>query len=131
MPYISNEDATKIAEEGFTETSKLGDLAFSLWSVLTAWHSGTNKNESYTNFAEVIGVLETIKLEYSRKYLFPYEDQKIEENGDLDIFDYAAQEAFLAVEREAKEEIKENVFQFGIRTTKNDKSNGSSTEEDS
>jgi broad-specificity NMP kinase len=38
---------------------------------------------SYTRYNELIGVLECIKLELYRRLVAKYEDEKIEENGDL------------------------------------------------
>lgn len=39
--------------------------------------------ESYTNLNEVIGVLECAKLEFYRRVVSPYEDKKIQGNGDI------------------------------------------------
>lgn len=39
--------------------------------------------ESYKNYAECISALEAAKLEFYRRRVAPYEDTKIEENGDL------------------------------------------------
>lgn len=37
----------------------------------------------YSTLNTVIGVLECAKLEMARRQLFPYEDNKIETNGDI------------------------------------------------
>ena len=39
---------------------------------------------NYTNFNACIGALECTKLELYRRYIAPYEDIKIEENGDIE-----------------------------------------------
>ena len=39
--------------------------------------------KNYTNINEVIGVLECAKLELYRRVAAPYEDEKIEQNGDV------------------------------------------------
>lgn len=41
------------------------------------------KTPSYYNMNKAIGVLECIKLEFYRRIISPYEDKKIQENGDL------------------------------------------------
>lgn len=41
----------------------------------------------YHDFNELIGMLECCKLEYYRKYLSPYEDEKELENGAVKKFD--------------------------------------------
>lgn len=42
-----------------------------------------NGRISYSDYNEVIGVLECMKLEIYRRLVAPYEDKKIEENGDV------------------------------------------------
>ena len=37
----------------------------------------------YTHLNSVMGVLESAKLEFYRRVVAPYEDKKIEENGDI------------------------------------------------
>jgi len=49
-----------------------------LWKI---WH----KEHSYTLGNNMIGALECIKAEFYRRFLAPYEDTKIEENGDIDL----------------------------------------------
>ena len=41
------------------------------------------KGKSYTHMNDVIGALEGAKLEFYRRMVAPYEDEKIEENGDV------------------------------------------------
>ena len=38
---------------------------------------------SYADYAMVVGVLETVKGEFQRRLLEPYEDVKREERGDV------------------------------------------------
>lgn len=39
--------------------------------------------ENYQRYNDVIGALESCKLEFYRRSVVPYEDDKIKENGDL------------------------------------------------
>ena len=41
------------------------------------------KGLNYANVNEIVGALECIKLELYRRIASPYEDKKIEENGDV------------------------------------------------
>ena len=43
-----------------------------------------DKGESYSNYAECIAALECAKIELYRRKIAPYEDKKIEENGDIE-----------------------------------------------
>ena len=42
------------------------------------------KGISYTSLNEVIGVLECVKLELTRRKVVPYEKEKMETNGDVE-----------------------------------------------
>ena len=58
-----------------------GELNYCITKLL---HLYAGKNdESYTLLNELIGVLECAKLELYRRKLAPYEDKKIEQNGDV------------------------------------------------
>lgn len=39
--------------------------------------------ENYANFNRVMGILESVKQEYYRKRIAPYEDEKAKENGEV------------------------------------------------
>jgi hypothetical protein len=42
-----------------------------------------SQGENYANYNAMIGALECCKQEYYRTIVGPYEDQKIDENGDV------------------------------------------------
>jgi hypothetical protein len=42
-----------------------------------------NEGLSYKSINDVIGVLECVKQEFYRRIAVPYEDKKIEQNGDI------------------------------------------------
>lgn len=88
MPYISTLAREEIKEFikidpntiGFILKSP-GELNYIISTILLGY---IEKNGiSYSTYNEVIGALECAKLELVRQYLGPYEDKKIEENGDL------------------------------------------------
>lgn len=41
------------------------------------------KGEKYQYYADIVGALESCKLEFYRRAVAPYEDKKIIENGDV------------------------------------------------
>lgn len=52
--------------------------------IITKLLKGVYKNElRYSTFNEIIGILECAKLEMYRHIIGPYEDKKIDENGDV------------------------------------------------
>ncbi len=48
----------------------------------------------YTDFNEIIGFIECCKLEYYRKKIGPYEDEKETENGAVRSFDKGARKGY-------------------------------------
>lgn len=92
MPYIGEESRRQIERDGFgpKNTDKLAALGRILYApgglnyVITRICLGYLGGEpGYKNFNEVIGVLECVKQELYRRVIAPYEDRKIEENGDV------------------------------------------------
>jgi hypothetical protein len=65
--------------------SNPGELAYSLSQILDDYLI-SNGQVNYARHAEVVGVLETLKLEFYRRFTGPYEDRKREDNGDAFYF---------------------------------------------
>jgi len=59
--------------------SHLGRINYSFSRVL----GGLMGSPSYNKIAMITGVLENIKQEFYRRVASPYEDQKINQNGDI------------------------------------------------
>lgn len=87
MPYITQDSRQKyntLVDELTLKLekngNKIGDINYCfsrlIWSVFL-------KNPSYVLGNSLIGVLECIKLEMYRRLMGPYEDKKLNENGDL------------------------------------------------
>ena len=85
MPYIKQEDRVRFASilERLTEVPirSAGELNFVVTSVVH--HYLKQFPKSYGTYNEAIGALEAAKLELYRRHVVPYEDIKIQENGDL------------------------------------------------
>lgn len=87
MPYIKPEDRKKwndiiYAIEAIVQNippDKLdGELNYLISRIM-----GQSYTPGYFNYNRCIGLLECIKQEFYRKKVAPYEDKKIQENGDL------------------------------------------------
>jgi len=96
MPYITqnlreelipliDELALKIKEihEKNPTQTRDGLLNYSVTEILNQ----VFPNARYTDFNEIIGFLECCKLEYYRKKIGPYEENKEKENGSVRNFD--------------------------------------------
>ena len=98
MPYIEKQDRNRIVEtDGLKsfgveksgsflhinaeQILKPGELNYAITELALFYLK--RKGVSYTNMNEVIGVLECAKLEFYRRATAPYEDKKVEENGDV------------------------------------------------
>ena len=88
MPYIKQEDRTRysaieetIFRSWFDKEPNAGELNY-LFTVIID-HYMVSKGEKYQHYNDVIGALEGCKLELYRRVVAPYEDEKLEENGDV------------------------------------------------
>jgi len=76
MPYVKPE------ERGVIYAQTPGQLNYQITTLVDRYIK--NKGGiSYSNINEVVGVIECVKLELYRRIASPYEDKKIQENGDV------------------------------------------------
>lgn len=80
MPYIDPERRTGLWEGGYLPQN-VGELNYLI--SLTCKTYMINEGLSYKSINDVIGVLECVKQEFYRRIAVPYEDKKIEQNGDI------------------------------------------------
>lgn len=78
MPYIQKYEREVIKNGLLPESA--GQLNFVISSLVDNYLAD---NVCYERINEVIGVLECAKLELYRRIAAPYEDVKIQENGDV------------------------------------------------
>lgn len=78
MPYIEKEKREEIENGRFAEN--VGELNY-IFTRLASDYLGIAPN--YARFNDVIGVLESCKLELYRRLVAPYENYKIDTNGDV------------------------------------------------
>lgn len=82
MPYI-DQDARERLRWGSDPTVP-GDLNYCITKMIWSYlNCERNTPINYAHLNEVIGVLECVKQELYRRIAAPYEDTKMEENGDV------------------------------------------------
>jgi hypothetical protein len=81
MPYITQErrDAIDLDHE-IPETA--GELNY-LFTTIIVDYLNTDNGPNYQKINDVMGALEGAKMEMYRRVAIPYEDVKIEQNGDV------------------------------------------------
>lgn len=81
MPYIQQHRKEHLEKADDPKPKGPGELNFVFtWFALDYIE---RYGESYQIINDVIGALESAKLEFYRRLVVPYEDKKIEENGDV------------------------------------------------
>ena len=90
MPYIERGDklvytgALAEIQDAFASVGAGdGDLNYMLTQVAIAWMMYHKPPYSYSLRGRVLLAFEAAKLEYYRRVMAPYEDEKREENGDV------------------------------------------------
>lgn len=81
MPYIKNSDRNNLDSHLMKmEITSAGNLNYCLTKLVQCF---LGDNPRYDNYNSAIGALECCKLELYRRMIAPYEDKKIQENGDV------------------------------------------------
>lgn len=83
MPYIEQKDRDRIdptLTPLLNESLSSGELNYVITKLCDKYLK--NHKPNYSTMNNVIGVLECAKLEYYRRICSPYEDLKIQVNGD-------------------------------------------------
>jgi hypothetical protein len=80
MPYIEQAKRNRLGRTILPYDS--GELNYTI-TIMIQKYLQQFGDLSYKNINEVIGVLECAKLELYRRIAAPYEDKKMEDNGDV------------------------------------------------
>ena len=86
MPYITDENRNPldVAIDALAVTAETaGDLNYAISTLLWKWLQLSPDGVTYSNINTIIGVLECSKQEFYRRVAIPYEDHKIDSNGDV------------------------------------------------
>lgn len=83
MPYINAQDRSKFTDMfcNIPEINTAGELNYALTMICKDYIN--DNGHCYQTFNDIIGALEGCKLEFYRRIAAPYEDTKIESNGDV------------------------------------------------
>jgi hypothetical protein len=79
MPYINKHDRYDL-KENLRDPMTAGELNFLITTIIKQYYEN---RPCYQRINDVVGALEGAKLEFYRRVAAPYEDTKIEENGDV------------------------------------------------
>lgn len=87
MPYVDEERRARLHDEldallDVVDSTSAGELNYIITCVMID-HLKHEKRLGYEKVNTLIGVLECAKLELYRRLVVPYEDLKIEKNGDV------------------------------------------------
>jgi hypothetical protein len=85
MPYIDKEERTGfdfLVKEMNSRIKTEGQLNYVITKLLMGFVN--NFGKKYKTFNTIIGAIECAKQEFYRRFIAPYEDEKIKTNGDLD-----------------------------------------------
>ncbi len=84
MPYIKQEDRTRFEHwlrgASLSPPKTAGELNYLITRLC---HIFLATDAKYQDYNDVMGALEGAKLEFYRRHVAPYENKKIEENGDV------------------------------------------------
>jgi hypothetical protein len=81
MPYIKPADRVALYFEPHDTPQNAGELNY-LFSEIARRYLH-DKGKSYQTMNDIVGALDGAKTEFNRRVVAPYEDLKIEENGDV------------------------------------------------
>lgn len=82
MPYIKKDDRFKFfLSISNADIQTAGEFNYVITMLAKSYINRLGKN--YQHYNDIIGALEGCKLELYRRSIAPYEDVKIEENGDV------------------------------------------------
>jgi len=84
VPYIAQEARKRIDAGGSPENA--GELNYAVTKLVDGYLTGLSSRDGrirYAHLNEAMGVLEAAKLELYRRVAAPYEDEKIQESGDV------------------------------------------------
>ena len=81
MPYITKESRYYL-DHHLCYPNTTGELNYQ-FSMLAREYMARNR-KTYKAMNDVIGAMEAAKLEFYRRIVVPYEEEKMAENGDLE-----------------------------------------------
>ena len=88
MPYIKQSDRDVLNNYvDLPASTTPGELAYLFHRLIARYLIQTGV--TYQNLATTYGIIGTVKDEFYRRVVAPYEDKKIEENGDVTWYEFS------------------------------------------
>jgi hypothetical protein len=81
MPYIHELKRQYLTHLDETYLTDPGELNYAITVLMRNYWNGSDK--TYQAINDILGALEGAKLEFYRRVVVPYEDEKIRLNGDV------------------------------------------------
>jgi hypothetical protein len=81
MPYVSPRRRDALNQDG-ARPQNVGELTYRLVRECL-WYLSGQVGPHFQQYAEILGALESAKLETYRRVIGPYEDEKRAEHGDV------------------------------------------------
>ena len=81
MPYIHYTQKVKVKPHLEYNAVTAGELNYQITELINAYLF--SKGENYQTMNDIMGALTGAQAEFYRRVVAPYEDMKIEENGDV------------------------------------------------
>lgn len=86
MPYIKKDDRQKFYGPGMLSlemdaATNAGELNYAVTQLIMAYFELNGRR--YQQINDIIGALEGAKMEFYRRVVAPYEQEKMKENGDV------------------------------------------------
>jgi len=86
MPYIKyskREDLEVDLNSVSKKVETIGELTYCFYKLAINYLGNKESFPTYSDYAEIIAALENSKIEFYLRKLSPYEDIKMQENGDV------------------------------------------------
>lgn len=80
MPYIKPDQRAALAKYPLS-VADAGELNYQITQVILSYLRA--RGLRYQTINDIVGALDAAKLEFYRRVAVPYEDTKIQENGDV------------------------------------------------
>lgn len=81
MPYLARHIRDQMTGLGARLPVNAGELNYAITRLLISYWG--RRDHHYQEINDILGALEGAKLEFYRRVVAPYEDEKIVENGDV------------------------------------------------
>lgn len=80
MPYIKPENRARLMDPD-EPVNTMGELTYVLFYNMMVYLE--QKGMSYQTLGEITSAADNAKVEFQRRFLAPYEDERLAENGDV------------------------------------------------